>query len=200
MISSLRGKLILAEARTVVIECGGVGFKCNASLNTVSALGNIGSEVFVYTYMTVREDAIELSAFSDIDELEIFKLLIGVNGVSARIALSLLSEFTADRLILHIASSDTKALTKANNVGAKLAQRIVLELKDKLTSTDISLGADTELASSASSNSSASEAVSALVALGFSQTDASVAIGKLDKSLPVETLIKEGLKSLSRQV
>lgn len=200
MISSLRGKLILAEARTVVIECGGVGFKCNASLNTVSALGNIGSEVFVYTYMTVREDAIELSAFSDINELEIFKLLIGVNGVSARIALSLLSEFTADRLILHIASSDTKALTKANNVGAKLAQRIVLELKDKLTSTDISLGADTELASSASSNSSASEAVSALVALGFSQTDASVAIGKLDKSLPVETLIKEGLKSLSRQV
>lgn len=200
MISSLRGKLILAEARTVVIECGGVGFKCNASLNTVSALGNIGSEVFVYTYMTVREDAIELNAFSDINELEIFKLLIGVNGVSARIALSLLSEFTADRLILHIASSDTKALTKANNVGAKLAQRIVLELKDKLTSTDISLGADTELASSASSNSSASEAVSALVALGFSQTDASVAIGKLDKSLPVETLIKEGLKSLSRQV
>ena len=200
MISSLRGKLISAEQRAVVVECGGVGFRCNASANTVALLGKIGSEVFVHTYMTVREDAIELSAFYDINELEIFKLLIAVNGVTATIALSLLSEFTVDRLILHIASSDAKALTKANNVGAKLAQRIVLELKDKLTSSDISIGADATIAASAVENSAASEAISALVALGFSQTDASVAVGKLDKALSVEELIKEALKQLSRQV
>lgn len=200
MISSLRGKLIFTEPKAITVECGGVGFRCNASANTVSAVGSTGSEVFVYTYMSVREDAIELSAFSSNDELELFKLLISVNGVSARIALSLLSEFPVDRLTLHIASSDSKALTKAANVGAKLAQRIVLELKDKLSTGGISLAEDIQSVATASSNSNTSEAVSALVSLGFSQTDASVAVGKLDKSLPVEKLITEALKLLSRQV
>ncbi len=200
MIASLRGTLILSESRSIVVECSGVGFRCQASDNTIRSLGSNGSEVFVYTYMTVREDAIELCAFADADELQMFKVLVNVNGVSARLAVSLLSEYDPDRLALFIASGDSKALTKAAGIGAKLAQRIVLETKDKLGAADINISADATFASAAASNSATAEAVSALVSLGFSQTDASVAVGKLDKSLPVETLIKEALKQLSRQV
>ncbi len=200
MIASLRGTLVFAESRSIVIECSGVGFKCQASDNTIRQLDKIGSEVFVHTHMTVREDALELCAFADNNEMSMFKVLINVNGVSARLAVSLLSEYDTDRLALFIASGDSKALTKASGIGAKLAQRIVLETKDKLSAADVGISDDANFASAAAANSATAEAVSALVSLGFTQTDASVAVGKLDKSLPVEALIKEALKQLSRQV
>lgn len=200
MISSLRGKLIFSGKDYVVIECGGVGFKCTASLNTIARLPKTGSEVFLHTFMTVKEDAIDLFGFYSPEEVECFKMLISVSGVGPKMAIALLSEFPPDRLMLLIASGDAKSLTAASGVGNKLAQRIVLELKDKVGSISGSTDADIKSVGNAAVHSNSKEAVSALVALGFSQSDASLAVGRLDQSLTTEELIKSALKELSRQV
>jgi len=200
MISSLRGRLIFSDTNTAVIECGGVGMKCFISLNTLSLLPKVGNEVFLHTYLSVREDALDLYGFYSEDELECFKLLISVNGVGAKMAVALLSEFTYDKISLYIVSGDAKSLTKASGVGPKLAQRIVLELKDKLAKGTIELSSEAATVTSVGKSTTSSEAVSALVSLGFSQSEASMAIASLDQSLPTEELIKGGLKNLSRQV
>ena len=200
MISSLRGRLIFSDTNTAVIECGGVGMKCFISLNTLSLLPKVGNEVFLHTYLSVREDALDLYGFYSEDELECFKLLISVNGVGAKMAVALLSEFTYDKISLYIVSGDAKSLTKASGVGPKLAQRIVLELKDKLAKGTIELSSEAATVTSVGKSTTSSEAVSALVSLGFSQSEASLAIASLDQSLPTEELIKGGLKNLSRQV
>lgn len=200
MISSLRGKLIYVDTQSIVVECGGVGFKCFTSLNTLSTLPKQGNEVFVHTYLSVREDALDLYGFSTAEELDCFKLITSVNGVGAKIGIALLSDFTPDQITFFIAAGDAKALTKASGVGTRLAQRIVLELKDKIAKCAVSLSPETAAAESVSNSSNASEAVAALVALGFSQSEATLAVGKLDPSLPTDELIKGGLKNLSRQV
>lgn len=202
MISSLRGKLIFSGKDYVVIECGGVGFRCAASLNTVARLPKIGSEAFLHTFMSVKEDAIDLFGFYTPEELECFKLLISVSGVGPKMAIALLSEFPPDRIMLLIASSDAKSLTAASGVGNKLAQRIVLELKDKVGSISGGSDIETDIKSvgNAAVHSNSKEAVSALVSLGFSQSDASLAVGRLDQQLTTEELIKSALKELSRQV
>lgn len=138
MIATLNGKLIIKELNYVVVECGGVGIKCFVTQHTHSTVGNIGDNVFLYTYLVVREDALDLYGFSDNSELEVFKLITSVSGVGSKIGLAILSEFTADKIMLYIASGDAKSLTAASGVGIKLAQRIVLELKDKVGS--VSLG------------------------------------------------------------
>ena len=200
MISSLRGKLIFSDINTAVIECGGVGMKCFVSLNTHAALPKVGSEAFLYTYLSVREDALDLYGFSSEEELECFKLLISVNGVGAKMAIALLSEFTQDKISFSIVSGDAKSLTKASGVGPKLAQRICLELKDKLAKGPIELSGDAVAVSNVGKSSASSEAVAALVSLGFSQSEASLAVASLDQSLSTEELIKGGLKNLSRKV
>ena len=200
MISSLRGRLIFSDTSTAVIECGGVGMRCFISLNTLAMLPKTGNEAFLYTYLSVREDALDLYGFSSEEELECFKLLISVNGVGAKMAIALLSEFTHDKISFYIVSGDAKSLTKASGVGPKLAQRIVLELKDKLAKGPIELSSEAALVSNVGKSSASSEAVAALVSLGFSQSEASLAVASLDQSLPTEELIKGGLKNLSRQV
>ena len=131
MIASVSGKLIAKELNFVVVECGGVGFKCFVTKNTHAAVGNVGENVFLYTYLSVREDALDLYGFSTANELEGFKLITSVSGVGSKIGLALLSEFTFDNIMLYIASGDAKSLTAASGVGLKLAQRIVLELNNK---------------------------------------------------------------------
>lgn len=200
MISSVRGKLIYSDSQVAVVECGGVGFKCFSSLNTLSTLPKVGNEVFLNTYLSVREDALDLYGFATIEELECFKLLTSVSGVGAKIGIAMLSDYTPDKITFFIASGDSKALTKSTGVGAKLAQRIVLELKDKLSKGPISLSSDTIAVENVGKSSASSEAVAALVALGFSQSEASLAVSKLDPTLPTDELIKGGLKNLSRQV
>ncbi|MBO5726788.1 MAG: Holliday junction branch migration protein RuvA [Clostridia bacterium] len=201
MISSLRGKLIYSDKDFIIVECGGVGFKCAVSLNTVGRLPKVNSEIFIYTYMSVKEDAIDLFGFFSLEEIECFKLLLSVSGVGPKMAIALLSEFTADRILLLIASGDSKSLTAASGVGNKLAQRIVLELKDKV-GTNFAVGASAEIANvgNATARTNTKEAISALVALGFSQSEAALAVGKFDPSLSTEELIKLSLKELSRQV
>ena len=198
MIYSLSGKLIYTDLSCAVVECCGVGYKCSVSLNTLNALPAVGQNVFLLTHMNVREDAVDLFGFSTPEELDMFKLITSVSGVGPKVAMSILSEFTADRLCLFIAGGDSKSITKASGVGAKLAQRIVLELKDKVSGVSTDNQAEVQAASNATVGGNMSDAVAALVSLGYSQSEASVAIGKLDTTLSVELLIKEGLRSLSK--
>ena len=200
MIASLRGKLIYTDNTVAVVECAGVGYKCFVTKNTLYNLPQKNEEVFLYTYMVVREDAMDLYGFESIQELDAFKLITSVNGVGAKIGLALLSEFTASRLTLHIASKDPKALTAASGVGIKLAQRIVLELKDKVGSLTSGETLEIKAVGNATINSNTKEAVAALVALGYSQSEASLAVGKLDMSLTTEELIKQALKTLARGI
>ena len=199
MIATLNGKLIIKELNYVVVECGGVGIKCFVTQNTHTTIGNIGENVFLYTYLVVREDALDLYGFSDSDELEVFKLITSVSGVGSKIGLAILSEFTSDKIMLYIASGDAKSLTAASGVGIKLAQRIVLELKDKVGSISVGNTAiDFKAVGNANVNLSSKEAIEALVSLGYSQSEASLAVGKLDPSLDTNELIKLALKSLAR--
>lgn len=198
MIYSVRGPLLSCDLSTAVVECGGVGMKCNISMNTRKRLSSIGSEVMLFTHLNVREDAMDLFGFFDEAELEMFRLIISVSGVGPKVALSILSEFDPSTLSLYIASGDSKSITRAGGVGAKLAQRIVLELKDKLGATSFGDSQEVSAAVNVGSSSNASEAVQALVALGYSQSEASVAVGNLDATQSVEFLIKEGLKLLAR--
>ena len=199
MIYSLRGKLIVAEANAIVVECGGVGYRCAVSLTTRSDMPAIGSDVFVYTYMNVREDAVDLFGFSEESELSTIKLLTSVNGVGPKVALALLSDFSASKLALAIASGDSKALTRAAGVGSKLAQRIVLELKDKIGSFggDDS-GVIESISVSSAKKGNVSEALAALVTLGYGQSEAAAALAEGNDTMPVEELIKKALKKLAR--
>ena len=198
MIASLRGKLIYTDNTSVVVECGGVGFKCAVTKNTLYNLPQKNDEVFLHTYMVVREDAMDLYGFIDREELECFKLITSVSGVGSKIGLALLSEFSASQLTLYIASNDPKALTAASGVGIKLAQRIVLELKDKIGSLESGETIEIKAVGNATVNSNSKEAVAALVSLGYTQSEASLAVGRQDQTLSTEELIKQALKSLAR--
>ncbi len=200
MIYNLKGKLTVCDVNFIVVECGGVGFKCFTTLNTVKQIGKVGSEVNVFTHLSVREDAMDLYAFATPAELDAFKLLITVSGIGPKAAASILSELTPDRLALCIASGDAKSITAAQGVGKKTAERVVLELKDKMNGiVSESVSSSVNNASSVES-SSASEAVAALVALGYSQSDAAVVVGSLDKSMSVDEMIRHGLKQLAKNL
>lgn len=201
MFYSLTGKIINISDQSVAILCGGVGFKCFSTRNTLSKLSAEKSDsVTVFTYLNVREDALDLFGFATEQELEAFKLLISVSGVGPKAALAILSELSPDSFAVAVASGDAKAITAANGVGPKLAQRVIMELKDKIGSVSFiseESGAVSNAVSSANSMSNTSEAISALTALGYSQSEASVAVSKLSPSLSVEELIKGALKNMT---
>lgn len=199
MIATLRGTLTYLEPTYCIIECGGVGFQCYISGKALGSMSNIGEEVKLFTYMSVKEDAIDLYGFADMEELNCFKLITSVSGVGSKIGLAILTAFSPQQISLYIAGNDPKSLTAASGVGIKLAQRIILELKDKITAipgTDV----DTISTVNSSTNINSKEAIAALVSLGYSQSEATHAVNKLSPDLPVDTLIKEALKLLARQV
>lgn len=203
MIYSITGLLRQVAPTYCVIEACGVGYQCSASTYTLSSLPGRGQEVTLLTHLWVKEDGMELFGFSTEQEKHCFRLLIGVSGVGPRVALAILSDAAPDRLMLSIAAGDAKALTRAQGVGAKLAQRIILELRDKVTDEDIGSsfgeeqGAIAALGESAK-NTAKSEAISALVALGYGQTDAAAVIAPMEDSLAVDELIRRALKSFTR--
>ena len=194
MIYNLKGRLTVCDANFIVVECGGIGFKCFTSLNTAKQLAEIGKEVNVYTHLAVREDAMDLYAFATVAELDAFKLLITVSGIGPKAGISILSELTPDRLALCIASGDAKSITKAQGIGKKTAERVVLELKDKIGS--VATDANVQNID----KSSAGEAIEALVSLGYSQSDATVVVSSLDKSMSVDEMIRYGLKELAKNL
>ncbi len=201
MLYNIKGTLTVTDVNYIVVESNGIGFKCYSTLNTIQNIGRTGSEVNVYTYLSVREDAMDLYGFATLAELDAFKLLITVSGVGPKAAVAILSELSPDRLAISIASGDAKAITRAQGVGKKTAERVVLELKDKMagiaTSETVSVVTD---AASVGESSNASEAVEALVALGYSQSDAAVVVGGMDKSLSVDEMIRQGLKQLAAKL
>lgn len=201
MFYSLTGKLIYKDEQVIAISCGGVGFKCFTTRYTMSALSQSSSEeVTVFTHLNVREDALDLFAFATPQELDAFKLLITVSGVGPKAALAILSELTPDNFAVAVASGDAKAITAANGVGPKLAQRVVMELKDKISGVSFisdDSSAISGAVNTANKGNNTAEAIAALTALGYSQTEASVAVSKLSPSLSVEELIKAALKNMT---
>lgn len=201
MFYSISGKLLLVEPNFVVIEAGGIGYRCTTTTGTLSQLPPRGAAVTVYTHLYLREDLMELYGFATLEELEAFRLLITVSGVGPKVALGVLSGTTPNRLMLSIAAADAKAL-KFPGVGPKLAQRIILELKDKVGHEGLASAVrGTEYSSAGPMGQNAQgEAISALVALGYGQTDAASVVARLDADLTAEELIKLSLKKLSRNL
>ena len=201
MIYSLKGKLTVKELGFAVIECGGVGYGCKTSYNTIASLGETGSEAMLYTHLYVREDAVELFGFATQQELSCFRLLISVSGVGPKAATSILSDVTPEKFAFLVASGDSKSFTRTKGIGAKTAQRIVLELKDKISSESISGSVSGDAAAFASSSAapsdSVSEALEALMVLGYTQGETAPILGKLDPSLSTQDLIKETLRLLT---
>ncbi len=200
MFYSLTGKIIYKDEQTVAISCGGVGFKCFTTRNSLAKLSLQSGEVTVFTHLNVREDALDLFGFATNDELDAFKLLITVSGVGPKAALAILSELTPDAFAVAVASGDAKAITAANGVGPKLAQRVIMELKDKIANVSFISEESSSVSNAvntANSMSNTSEAIAALTALGYSQSEASVAVSKLQPNLSVEELIKGALKNMT---
>ena len=201
MIYSVKGILTYSEPSFAVVSCGGVGFKCFISMNTLRDLPGIGKETELFTYLSVREDALDLFGFSTSNELEAFKLLITVSGVGPKAAMAILSVLPPDRLSVAVSSGDVRPIQQANGVGKKTAERVVLELKDKMAGIGGSaVSSVVEGIQSVADNSNASEAVEVLVSLGFDRSDAATVIGSMDKSLSSDDMIREGLKKLSSQL
>lgn len=199
MIAYVKGVLAVVGQDSIIIDKGGIGININVPVSIISTLPSIGSEVKVFTYTYVREDAIALYGFMTMDDLDVFKLLINVNGVGTKTALGILSAITPNELRLAVISADYKTITKAPGIGKKSAERIVLELRDKVKMViedDSYIAVDSgDVAKSDSVNI----ALEALVSLGFNYGDAAKAVKQVDnyEEMDDESLIKAALKHLS---
>jgi Holliday junction DNA helicase RuvA len=204
----IKGKLALLEPSFAVVDAGGVGYKFTISQSTYSQMPPHRSTdekptVTLYSYMAVREDAVELYGFATEDELSSFKLLITVSGVGPKAAISILSLLSPQKLAIAICTDDKKTISKANGIGPKTAARIVLELKDKLKGQAISTDDDTTLANDTAdilgASDKRSDALSALTVLGYTRGEAESVLKKIDTAtLEVDDIIKEALKRLMR--
>lgn len=195
MIYSVRGKLIHTENSAAVVECGGVGYLCQTTMNTLKTL-KLNSEVTLYTYLNVREDAVDLFGFATQSELATFKTLISVSGVGPKAGLSILSELTAEQVAMAIATDDIKTITRAQGIGKKIAQRIILELKDKLAKSEQTQSGNVQMPQAAGGN--VPKAIEALGVLGYTPADVSPVLANFDAGLPVEQLIAMTLKQMGR--
>ncbi len=200
MLYSVRGKLIAIESNAAVVECGGVGYMCQTTMNTLKAV-KLNTEVTLYTYLNVREDAVDLFGFATKAEIETFKNLISVSGVGPKAGLAVLSELSPEQVAMAIASDDLKTITRAQGIGKKIAQRIVLELKDKLAKAAKEDSSFAQVAQNSVNVSTGNvpKAIEALGVLGYSPSDVSPVLATLDSALPVEQLISLTLKQMGRQ-
>ena len=201
MFYSLTGKLVHMEPGVVAIECGGVAFKCFTSMNTQKNMPRIGETATVYTHLNVREDALDLYGFSTKSELNCYKMLTTISGVGPKAALAILSVVSPEQLTLAVMTQDDKTITMAQGVGKKLAQRIILELKDKLGASQLELNtAEFAGAGVLARGSKAAEATAALVGLGYSQTEAAAALKGIDlENLSIEDVIRRALRAAAQQ-
>ena len=194
----LIGVVAEMEANLAVIDCGGVGYACATTNYTLSQLKK-GERAKLYTYMNVREDAVDLFGFSSQSELHSFKLLLGVSGVGPKAALAILSTNTPANLAMAVVMGDEKALTAAPGIGKKIAQRIILELKDKLAKEQASFGPDNggSVPLTVLPNDKAKEAGAALAVLGYSGSEVAAALKGIDiDTLPLEEIIRQALKRM----
>ena len=196
------GTVTVLEQGLAVIDCGGVGYACHASQNTIGKL-KIGTRARLLTYLNVREDIFELYGFIDEEEQSCFEMMIGVSGVGPKAALSILSVAPPDRLALSIITGDEKMLMQAPGIGKKIAQRIVLELRDKMSKEQLeTASASSPVAAAAVSGgvNHTQEAVAALMVLGYTQAEALHAMEGLDAAgMDAEEIIRQCLKKLVKQ-
>lgn len=201
MYSYIKGELVEIQPESIVVEAGQIGYEIRMPANMVGRLGGIGQSVKVYTYLHVKEDLMELYGFLSRDDLLVFKLLLGVNGIGPKGALAILTALTPDDLRIAVLGEDAKAIAKAPGIGGKTAQRVILELKDRLSLVPAAGNASSARQAISQDSSSAvkAEAVQALVALGYSSTEAWKSVGKIELApeMTVEELLKLCLKQMS---
>ena len=200
MIYCLTGKIVKKSMSAVVLSCGGVGYYAQCPASVAGALPGVGKEATLYTVMSVTENDVSLYGFATEEQQACFEMLTAVSGVGPKVGLAILSVVEPQRVALAISAGDHKAFKAANGVGPKLAQRIVLELKDKVAKgfvDGISLEDVAGAASGEPATQSASQAIAALVSLGYSQSEAALAISKIDATLPVEEIIKLALRGMA---
>ena len=202
MIAFVRGNIENLTEENVVIDVNGIGYNVKISAGTAALLPGLGEEVKLYTYTSVREDAFNLFGFLTRDELEIFKKLITVNGIGPKGGLLILSVMSADDIRFAVISGDAKMIAKAPGIGKKTAERVILDLKDKISLEDTLIHKDMSGGSVAEGsdmeNSARNEAIEALTALGYSASDALRAVKavQIDDSMDVEVILKLALKNM----
>ena len=204
----ISGKLALLDPTFAVVDAGGVGYKLSISQTTYSQLSHklsttSNENTTLYTYMSVREDGIELFGFYSVEELDAYKLLITVSGVGPKAAISILSQMTPQKLTVAILNDDKRSISQANGVGPKTAARIILELKDKLAKVSLtSDGGDNELldtAVSVNASDKRSDAQDALIALGYSRNEAYSVLKTIDVSnMELDDIIRTALKKIMK--
>lgn len=200
MIYCLTGKIVKKSMNAVVLSCGGVGYYAQCPASVAGALPGVGREATIYTVMSVTENDVSLYGFATEEQQACFEMLTAVSGVGPKVGLAILSVMEPERVALAISAGDHKAFKAASGVGPKLAQRIVLELKDKVAKGFVD-GISLEDVAGASADTQASQgssqAIAALVSLGYSQSEAALAVSKIDAALPVEEIIKLALRSMA---
>lgn len=195
MYAYIKGELVDIAEGNLVLECNGIGYNIRVPLSVIQRLPAVGSTVKIYTYTSVREDAFQLFGFLSKDDLEIYKILITVNGIGPKGALGILSVMSADDLRLAILYGDAKAIAKAPGVGTKSAERIILDLRDKVGFQDVSQSPAVE---TPETTDAANEAVEALTALGYTPAEAVKAIRQaaITDGMDSGTILKLALKAL----
>ena len=200
MLYHVEGTVTDIEANLVVVDCHGVGFALNASLNTIAAV-RVGEQSKLYLYESVREDAFDLFGFASKEEKRCFEMLIAISGVGPKAAISILSANTPTNLALAVLNDDIKALSNAPGIGKKIAQRIILELKDKISKEagglDLGAAVSAPAAAPAADNPARQDAIAALAVLGYSMPEINRAI----QSIPIDGLSTEQIvKAVLRQM
>ncbi len=200
MFAYIKGNLEEKTSTYVVIEANGIGYKIFMSQTAIDELGVLDNQVKVYTHYHVREDDVSLYGFKTNEELKMFELLLSVSGIGAKSAIIMLSNITPSSFALAVITNDIEKLTKIPGVGPKSAQRIILELKDKLkTSEVISKSKNSKIINTVAENNNQEDAIQALQVLGYTRKDIERALDKIDKTdLLVEDIIKKGLQQLSK--
>lgn len=192
MFYCVTGKVLHLSINMAVIQAGGVGYACHTSTTTLGRLSK-GAEATLYTHLNVREDAVELYGFGSLEELSAFRMLLGVSGVGPKAALAILSVHSPERLALALISGDEKAITAAQGVGKKLAQRVILELKDKMGLPDMQSAGAVSGGGVVAPVGHLAEAQAALTVLGYTPLEAATALKGLDDTLSVEELVRTAL-------
>ncbi len=199
MYAYIKGNLEIKTTSYVIIDVGGIGYKIFMSEPAMKNLGEIGKIVKVYTYLKVQEDDMSLYGFNTNEELRLFEMLISVSGVGAKTAIAMLSNIAPSSFALAIITNDIGKLKKLPGIGAKTAQRLVLELKDKLKKAEMEEEEDEEIKEAIIDDNKISEAVAALQVLGYRKAEIEQALIKVDKeNLTVEDIIRKGLANLAK--
>ena len=194
----LNGTITLLDANLAVVDCGGVGYACHTTNYTLSKM-QVGKQAKLFTFCNIKEDAFDIYGFSTREELNCFEKLLGVGGVGPKAALAILSVVTPDQFTLAVMTQDDKTLTMAQGVGKKLAQRILLELKDKLAPSQMELSG-AQMDASPVHGSKSAEASAALASLGYSQQEIAVALKGVDVSaMSVEEIVRHALRAMVMQ-